>query len=373
LQLAADAAENDNRDQLAMADLWKSRAETVLRPLVRYCGYEAKDQLEPTDLEEEGDEKKSTTPAEIVINFRSKDVALDPYKQLVVLYLKMEQSLASIAHLNDDQCLQLALDLDDALDAVKMEKAQYSTLPTGPAVTAKRDELETLRAYFSFQKLAVWRQQQETRLVGEMDTVEAVHLYDALQQNAQAMADLLSDTAENIQDDPLWLQAQAHVLRIRAFRCYHLARLYEGSLQGSSQQVLALLRQADKLRKRAEEEIAACDDTENQFDSYLTALEELGVAIQAATCRLEATRYLEQNDAGSGYKSDRPLWLRIDDPDSGAVFVDDPPLPIPMPCKPVFFDIAWQHVGASELAVDEIQQLIDDLSPKKGGLLSWFS
>jgi hypothetical protein len=153
-----------------------------------------------------------------------------------------------------------------------------------------------------------------------------------------------------------------------------LARLYESTLSGTPQQVLALLRQAKQLTAQAREEIAACDMDDS--DSYLTALKDLAGKIQALMTRAEALRFLQTKSAtGGSTKTDRPLWLRLDDLDAGSVLADDPPLTIPMPCKPAFYDVAWQYVGG-DFPLDELETYISTHEPKSassGGLLSWFS
>ncbi|GKY95758.1 hypothetical protein MPSEU_000536600 [Mayamaea pseudoterrestris] len=387
LQLATD--HSSASDAIVLADVWRTRAETVLKPLVRYCAYQAKVAL-TDDNSFIGDAALSATDgAAIVVSFGGKDMALDSYKNLVVLYLKLEEAMNRLfvieegldkgnIEFSDDQFLQLSCDLDDVLDQVKTEQAYYASLPTGPAVTAKREELDMLLAYFQYLKLQIWRLQQEERIVTMTDDAALVHAYDILQQNVQAMLELLpsaasaSLSANEHEDDPHWLEAQAHVLRIRAFRCYYLARLYENALDGTPQQCLALLAQASKLLKRAREEISACEDIMKGARAYLVGLDELQQHITLMTCRVEATQYLDQESVHYGRQTNRPLWLRLDDFDAGAVLCDSPPLPIIMPFKPTFFDIAYQHVGAGEFPIEELQDFIEAHEPKRASLFTWF-
>lgn len=133
LQLAENVDTDTSPDGLALRDIWTTRAETVLRPLVRFCQYEAKDEIGVE--EEETSSSKSNAAAKtsikptsgIVLNFRGKDIALDSYKQLKVLYLKMESVLAGdTSHLDEGQFLQLLSDLDDALGLVQVEHSRHN-------------------------------------------------------------------------------------------------------------------------------------------------------------------------------------------------------------------------------------------------------
>jgi signal recognition particle subunit SRP68 len=131
------------------------------------------------------------------------------------------------------------------------------------------------------------------------------------------------------------------------------------------------LKQAELLTSRASEEIAACEDME-YGDEYLEALEELRVAIMGAACRAKAQAYLmKKGGSGGTSATSRPLLLRLDDFDGGRVLADVPPAPIPIPCKPAFFDVAWNY--ASAFPEDEIQKHIDEHEKQQSkGLMGWF-
>jgi RNA-binding signal recognition particle 68 len=378
LELAAAplGANEDSVVALAIRDLWTTRAESAVRPLVRYCQYEAKEELTDTDGTAamiNPTQKLGASPSSIVLHFRGQDIALDTYKQIAVLYLKMEPYLKSPGALDETQFLQLLSDLDDATQLVATEMRQYESVgsTTGPAVAAKLSSLRAVHAYFRYQKLSIWRYQQEKRVATLTNDVEIVHVYDALQQNAIAMAELPMADDHNSDDDPDCLEAQAHVVRIRALRCYHLARLYESTLNGTSKQILALLKHSETLARRATEEVAASDTIEeSEAESYLDALSEMCVKIKAMKCRVEATKYLESTADGFATSTQRPLWLRLDDLDAGQVLADDPPLPIPMPCKGVFYDLAWQQVVTPVAALEEY--IAAHETKKSRGFLGWF-
>ena len=381
LELSSQFEGDDQLDKIALSDLWNTRAETLLKPLIRFCQYEAKDTLDPSEIQgvDAHQESGSKQSGGISLEFRSKVVDLESYPQLAVLYLKMEEILEDDQAQKDENVfLQLLADLDDALGIVATESARYVSLAAGPAVSAKRADLATLKCYFTYHKLQLQRKHQEDTLLTDFPDNEAdlFHFYDVLQRNAQAVADLaVDDEADtndyNPEDDPHWLEAQAHVVRIRAYRCYYLACMYETVLNGSTAQVLALLQQARVLQRRAAEETAACD-----LDDYLPGLQELKTQISTMHCRVEASRYLEMVGASTGIKTtDRPLWQRLNELDAGPVIADDPPVTIPLPCKPTFFDLAGVYLS-DQISVDELDQFIEENESKKeksGGWFGWFS
>ena len=379
-------------DKLTLSDLWTTRADTVLLPLIRFCQYEAKDELDPAEVAQSlgshtATDSKNKSSSGMSLEFRNQTVDLEAYPQLAVLYLKMEQVLEDIQAQKEEKVfLQLLADLDDALSIVATESSRYEALPAGPAVTAKRLQLATLKSFFTYHKLQLQRKHQEDTLLlsddnQDGDDADLFHFYDALLQNAQAVADLAAASDEekhhdddyNPEDDPHWLEAQAHVVRIRAIRCFHLACLYETVLNGTTAQVLALLQQARVLQRRAAEEVAACE----MDDSYLEGLEELKTKIRIRQCRVEASRYLELVGASAGIKmTHRPLWQRIHDLDAGPVLADDLPVLIPLPCKPTFYDLAGTCIAES-VTTEALDAYIQENEPQKStskGLFGgWFS
>jgi signal recognition particle subunit SRP68 len=437
---AASEAKGDDDDAhvLARRDVWTTRADSLLQPLIRFCEYESRGNSDnKEDADDHGDkedeeessiaratssstDQRAPKGGEIWLSFRGRQVALDSYQELAVLYLKLEQQLqggattdgSTSSGLDEDSFLAVSSDLDAAIRLVQAELKRYESLPDGPAVRAKRDDLATVRQYMEFQKLSLWRKQQEQRLAeaqhddqdgnGANITTEAdlLHVYDTLLQNAVKTADLQQQQQQgsganaNVDDDPLWLETQAHVLRFRAFRCYYVARFHEenqdysddssgdqGSATGLSR-AEALFRQAGKLAARAAEEADACDGME----AHITALHDLHVRIRAALCRVEALRWLEESGAHAVASTHRPLWMRLNDWDHGAgnrwggghgrpdnpavALADNPPLLMAVPCKPSFYDVAWQHLPRDNDVIDEIGSYISRHEPKRG-FLEW--
>jgi signal recognition particle subunit SRP68 len=384
--------EDGNPQALVLADLWTTRAESVLRPLVRFCQYECKDTtpddddalLAPSATTTAA--KATTTESEIVIHFRGRNVPLDPYKDLCVIYLKAEalekQQQPSVTNSNssnnnesETSFLSLLSLFDDAAASIERELAQYQSIQSGPAVNAKKEELEALAGYFQYQKLDQCLRKNQERLAQCQSDAERVHVYDALLQNAQAMARIGGD------DNPDE-EAQAHVLRIRAFRCCTLAKVYLGSLR-QPKAAKALWKQALTLTNRAIEELAACDTRskqhEDEIERHLKELEDLQTKeLAAVEVRWKAALFLQKSGMdGFMVGTDRPLWMRLAefDPGTGGSLVESSPMPIPIPCKPAFYDIAWRHCGGN-FPIETLEAEIHRVRPKKsggGGFLGWFT
>ena len=381
---------HDDPKSLVLADLWATRAESVLGPLLRFCQYECKDTT--PDLALETTTAASGKQSEIVVHFRGKDIPLDPYKELCVLYLKAQAlqkasegaGNASASSSMESSFLSLLSLYDDAIAVIESELAKYQSIQSGPAVNAKKEELGALTGYFHYQKLNKSLHKNQDRLKDCHSDAERVHVYDALLQNAQAMAQIGTTGGGGGESEDE--EAQAQVLRIRALRCCALAKVYLGSLQRPSQ-AKALWKQAQTLTKRAIEELAACDTRDKQheeeIEAYLEELEALQKKdLAGLEVRLKAALYLQKSGSASGFTTgtDRPLWLRLEEFDPGtgsASLVDNPPKAIPIPCKPVFYDIAWKYCGGN-LPVDRLEEEIERRQPKQassgsGGLLGWFT
>jgi RNA-binding signal recognition particle 68 len=354
------------------------RVESTLQPLIRYCQYEANldDPITTTTTSgsssnnhhhTNGGSKKTTTKdtkeeedavtnnSKIVVEFRGQRVALDAHQQLALLYLKMQSTLElstnsgdsdNSSSLDESKIEQLLVDLNDALQIVP-------------------PELIVVRDYLEFTKRRFWQALREKSLASSREQPSA-DWYEALQENAQRMADSTTattkrdnnDDADADEDDPDRLLATAHAERFRAFKCYYLATThYE---VGSAEQ-WTLLRHAKTLGKNATEEMVACEDDETDLDAVLDGLEKLNDDIDLHLLRCETTRIID-----GGARNSRPLWMRLDEPDGSGPLVDDPPQPLPLAAKGIFFDMAWPYVAASTDGLRPAE-------PKKSSFLGrWF-
>lgn len=354
-----------------MHDLFTARADNVLQPLLRYCQYEYREAggtvVEEDSPQQESSKQLSSTGGGAV-QFRGKDLPVEN-KQLRVLLIKLE-GLLTDALKSDDKFMSVLSIYDDAVAIVSADLANVQSMKAGPAVNARKAEMEGLLGYAKHSKLKLLMRRNEEMvndLLRETPTAYAdiSHLYDALLQDARAVCSLPGPDFE----DEFILEANANVLRLRALRCYYAGQLYACSNKPA--EGLALLKQATLLTTRASEEIAACEDMEHG-DEYLDALEVLRFDIAGAVCRVKAQAYMlcQGSNVGAS-RSSRSLLLRLDEFDGGKVLADVPPAPIPIPCKPAFFDLAWNYAGA--FPVDELQKHIDEHGEQKSqSFLGWF-
>jgi hypothetical protein len=241
---------------------------------------------------------------------------------------------------------------------------------------------------------------------------ERAHLYDSLLQHAKSLLQLPRPTTQDgggggEEEDEFALQAQATILRIRAFKSFHMAMYYYQPRQ-QYPHAYTLLEHSKMLTKRAMEEIAACNQDMVHAQEYLDALQELqNVTLVGATVCVEAALYLSKQQqqqstahvstkgggggtknssssssigGNAGQKSNRCLLQRLDDLDAGSVLADVPLAVLPIPCKPVFYDLAYDHAVDVSEATTVLENFIQDHSPAPesssssgGGLFGWFS
>jgi len=389
------------------------------------------------------------------IHFRSNDVPVDN-KNVRVALLKIAnfdkelQNCGKNSKKKEQLFLQLLTAYDDAISLVSEDLKEYQNMKRGPAVNTKRFECCNLLGFVSFEKLKLCMKRNEDmvndlreedcRIMkknvggrkkvdeasnggsgGEDENSEAkrveeiAHLYDALLQDARSVSNLpgggdvnrfinaedgasAADNAGSMMEeekleDEFLLEANANVLRLRALRCYYVARLYASSTLEKYVEASKLFEQALTLSVEAAEEIGACQDMDGG-EEYMESMEALEKEIKGAKFRAEACAYLARSGGGSTTKSSssskssgggggvvagRSLLSRLDDFDSGGKtfhLVDVPPHLEPIPCKPTFFDIALNHVG--EFPMEELQMFVDEYSKEKqeqqrsGGILGWF-
>ncbi len=304
---------------------------------------------------------------------------------------------ATTASSNDAKFMELLSGYDDAVSLVNKELKQLATLKSGPAVNAKKFQLVNLVGYSKYQKLKLVMGRNEELTNGIIQKSkddddegmtlkhleEVAHLYDALLQDARAVASLPGggspddfdgeSSSSPVVEDEFYLEANANVLRLRSLRCYYLARMHASPLVHKYSEAIALLDQAERLANEALEEIGACDQMENG-DALLEGLEKVAAEMRGEKCRVLAMSYLSKSSTvGSG----KCLLQRLHDyniPSSPKLIAHVPPKLEPMACKPSFFDVALNYV--CEYPVDELDRVMEEYNgagtASSSGLFSWF-
>jgi len=362
-QYQGEEAEEDRL--LEIRDLFVGRANNVLKPLLKYCQYEWKESSGEETMEEvttssveKKEEKKENA---FLVTYRDQPIAIQN-KELKVLLLKAESindTTLSADAVDESSFLSLLSMYDDAHAIVSNDLQKYQDMKSGPAVNAKRSELDRLSGYIRYQKLRLSMAHQERIIASASVIADLAQLYDALFQDAKAVCDLPGE------EDEFFLEASANVLRIRAFRSFYVAQLY-ASLR-KYPQALTLTNRAEELAHRANEEIAACDDMIHA-DAYMDALDRL-LQNDLPTIKLRFQLQTYLSNSGSSTTTGGDMFSQLDKFQPASTIVDL--APIPMPAKPAFFDIAWNY--ASHFPEEELKAYVNENKPKaSGGLMSWF-
>ena len=345
-------------DDLETSDIFTGRANTVLRPLLKYCLYEWKetgDDVQLIDEEDIGDSGKSVGSGSVV--YRGQCVRVED-KAVKVLLLKAESLLSSLCATDtDENYVSLLSVFDDAYGMVSTVSEKYRQMKAGPAVTAKRVELEQLSGYIKLRKLQLSMERHEKMISKCERVVDSAHLYDALLLDAKAVCQLPGPEHE----DEFFLEANAYVLRVRAHRAFLGAQLY--MMLNKFAEALILMKQAKALAIRASEEISACDDMKGG-NRYVEELGRLQDDIAKVSVRIQANAYLGFSSLSS---SRGDLLSCLDDFKPNDNFTEL--CSISAPAKPAFFDVAW--VQASTLPNDKLTAFILENRQGKGGLLAW--
>lgn len=382
---------DDDAKQLERQDLFLTRADTVLRPLFRYCQYELKQAGHELTVEEPRLATSTTSSVtkddETSITFRGHDLLLDS-KELRVLLLKLQSLKDDEVEdekketQKDETSFLTALSvIDDALEVVQTSLSILKQAQEGPAVQAKRQNLNLWKGYLKNEKTQRVMDHTTKLLVQNMGHAERVHVYESLLQMATSLLELPRPSSdEDDEEDEFALQVQANILRLRALKTYHMAWYYYQQARKYSK-ALTLVQHSQKLSKRAQEEIAACDEDMPHADQYLQELEDLPIA--SAQAAIQAALHLKQGGVSSstnGHSTKRPLLLRLDDEDAGMVLADEDLMPMPIPCKPVFYDLAYDIATDASPYLDTLQSYVDkhtapsELEPEEktgGRLLGW--
>lgn len=371
-QLSQDETIPDPAKRLERQDLFMTRADTVLKPLFRYCQYELQQAGVPLVAQEPRLASATPVQEESTIQFRGQDLVLES-KELRVLWLKW-QSLASGNEGDETAFLNRLSVLDDALEVVQSQLQTLEQAQSGPAVQAKRQQYLLWKGYLQWLKTQRVMDHTANLLESITGHAERVHVYDALLQHAQSLLQL--PRPDQNEDDEFALQAQANILRLRAFKTYHMAWYYFQESRNFPA-AWALMEHSALLSKRAMEEISACDEDMPHSKQYMEELETLPIPSLKAAIR--AALYLQGSGATERRTTKRPLLLRLSDHDGGSVLAGNL-VAMPIPAKPVFYDLAMGLSLETSASLDTLQNYLDQhtISPEpeptpNKGFLGWLT
>lgn len=413
-------------------DLFASRANTVIQPLVRYAQYEFQQEMKisPQEVSKKmktlqqdfmnggpvsnnsflvkrinvlrsAIPKEGTTPADeegVDVNyilFRGLKIKVDNKSLRMILWKLNDRrkELVSIEYgtMDEDNIyVDLLTCYDDAISLISEDLKGLAHMVSGPSVNTKKAESQGLMGFFKYERLKLLMMRTE-HMIEELqkknrnhtvdsDTEaklieEIAHLYDTLLQDAKTVVDLpggATSSGTSLEDEFI-LQAKANVLRIRALRCYYIGQLYGTHKLGKYGEALALYDRASKLAAQAAEEIAACSDME-KADQHIQSLLDLEMDVTKAKCLLRVDALLYRNGGGGSSVPSQSFFRRLDNFESCVSSLQNlgalPPME-PIICKPSFFDVAGTY--ACEYPLDALQSHIHSSKPPSSrGILGWF-
>ncbi|ERE69110.1 signal recognition particle protein [Cricetulus griseus] len=263
----------------------------------------------------------------------------------------------------------------DALQAVREELKpdQKQRDYTLDGESGKVSNLQYLHSYLTYIKLstairrnesmakglhrALLQQQPEDDSKRSPRPQDLIRLYDIILQN---LAELLQ--LPGLEEDRAFQkEIGLKTLVFKAYRCFFIAQSYVLVKKWSEALVLY-----DRVLKYADEVSADGGAFKNSLKD-LPDVQELITQVRSEKCSLQAAAILDANDShqaepSSQVKDNKPLVERFEtfclDPSlvtKQASLVHFPPGFQPIPCKPLFFDLALNHVAFPPLE-DKLEQ-----------------
>ncbi|KAJ6660449.1 hypothetical protein lerEdw1_017873 [Lerista edwardsae] len=381
------------------AVLYNQRVEEI-SPNIRYCAYNIGDQsaiseLMQMRLRSGGTEgllaeklealitqtraKQAATMSEVEWRGRTVPVKIDKVR---IFLLGLADTEAAIAQAEEEETKErlfesLLSECRDAIQAVREELKpdQKQREHSCEADSGKVTNIQYLHSYLTYIKLstaikrnesmakalqkALLQQQQPPDEDGKRTPrpQDLIRLYDIILQN---LADL--PQLPGLEEDKSFLkEIGIKALVYKAYRCFFIAQSYVLVKKWSEALVLY-----DRVLKYASEVQAQAGTYKNSLKE-LPDVQELITQVNAEKYSLQAAAILDADDAQeiespSQVKDGKPLSERFEtfclDPSlvsKQASLVHFPPEFQPIPCKPLFFDLALNHVTFPPLE-DKVEQ-----------------
>lgn len=180
---------------------------------------------------------------------------------------------------------------------------------------------------------------------------DLIRLYDSIIQ-------CLTETSQlsGLEDDEaMERELNAQITSYKAFRCFYIAQSYQ-----AAKKWLESISLYDRVLKYVEDSCKALNATQNALLKPLERkLEDVAEQAKGHKYAAHATSILETSEVESGIKNvqlnDKVLLDRLETYQElhtipkNASLVQFPPQPQPVPCKPLFFDLALNHIDLPDL------------------------
>ncbi|NP_001093374.1 signal recognition particle 68kDa L homeolog [Xenopus laevis] len=388
------------------AVLYNQRVDEI-SPNIRYCAYNigdktAMDELMQMRLRTGGTEgllaeklealitqtraKQAATMSEVEWRGRTVPVKIDKVR---IFLLGLADNEAAIAQAEDEETKErlfenVLIECRDAIQSVREELKTEQRQRDADTEFGKVSNLQYLHSYLSYIKLSTAIQRNESMASGLQKALlqqpqaeedgkrgprpqDLIRLYDIILQNLAELNQL-----PGLEDDRNFQrEITLKTLVYKAYRCFFIAQSYVLVKKWSEALVLY-----DRVLKYAKEVQAQTGAAKNKLKE-LPDVKELILQVNAEKYSLQAAAILDSSDkpeevSPSQVKNNKPLSDRFDvfslDPSivgKHASLVQFPPNFHPIPCKPLFFDLALNHVTLPSLE-DKLEQ------KAKSGLTGYF-
>ncbi|XP_011838049.1 signal recognition particle subunit SRP68 isoform X2 [Macaca mulatta] len=351
------------------AVLYNQRVEEI-SPNIRYCAYnigESRDQA-----------KQAATMSEVEWRGRTVPVKIDKVR---IFLLGLADNEAAIVQAESEETKERLFEsmLSECRDAIqvvreelKPDQKQRDYILEGES--GKVSNLQYLHSYLTYIKLstaikrnenmakglqrALLQQQPEDDSKRSPRPQDLIRLYDIILQNLVELLQLPGLEEDKAFQKEIGLKT----LVFKAYRCFFIAQSYVLVKKWSEALVLY-----DRVLKYANEVNSDAGAFKNSLKD-LPDVQELITQVRSEKCSLQAAAILDGNDAhqtetsSSQVKDNKPLVERFEtfclDPSlvtKQANLVHFPPGFQPIPCKPLFFDLALNHVAFPPLE-DKLEQ-----------------
>lgn len=387
-----------------MAALYRQRVDEI-SPNIRYCAYNIGDQNAINDLMQmrltgggggmmaeklealitQARTKQAATMSEVEWRGRTVPVKMDKAR---IFLLGLADNEAAVAQASNEETKEhlyetLLAECRDTIQAVREELKTEAKLRerSSDNESGKVSNLQFLHSYLSYIKLCTLVKRNESMAhtlhskLKEPDTDESkrgpkpqdlIRLYDIILQSLAELA-----TLQGLEDDHAFQkEVSLKTLVYKAYRCFFIAQSYVLVKKWSEALVLY-----ERVLKYAKEVQSKAKSLNNSLKD-LPDVQELIAEVNAEKYSLQAAAILDTDETVEApsqqqVRDNTPLCNRLEafrlDPSlvgKQPNLVQFPPDFQPIPCKPLFFDLALNHVAFPPLD-DKVEQ------KGKGGLTGY--